>query len=125
MGLDSSPDSITGSTSFYVQKLFSTNRGKTILPVESSAGFGPVYWVASVSDSTYYVKLANYGSSTETVTINIEGTTSGTLQMVSGDERATNYPHNAPVQVQTSSVEGDGSFKVTMPAWGVAVLAVS
>nr|QEI10540.1 GH51 alpha-L-arabinofuranosidase [Evansstolkia leycettana] len=124
-GLDSSPDSITGSTSYYVQKMFSTNRGSTILPVTSDAGFGPVYWVASVSGSTYYVKLANYGSASETVTINIDGTKSGTLEMLSGAEMGSNYPHNVTITPQTSSVSGSGSFTVTMPAWAVAVLAVS
>ncbi|TQB75004.1 hypothetical protein MPDQ_003800 [Monascus purpureus] len=125
MGLDSSPESITGSTSYYVQKMFSTNRGSTILPVESSEGFGPLYWVASASDSAYFVKLANYGESTQTVTINVDGTTSGTLQMLSGPAEASNRPHAMSVTTQTTSVSGDGTYTVTMPAWAVAVLAVS
>lgn len=105
--------------------MFSTNRGSTVLPVETSDGFGPVYWVASTTDSTYFVKLANYGSSDESVTINIAGTTSGTLTMLSGGEFVSNYPHDVSITPQTSNVSGSGSFTFTMPAWSVAVLAVS
>lgn len=106
--------------------MFSTNRGSTILPVTSDSAFGPVYWVASVSDSgTYYVKLANYGSSTENVTINIEGATAGSLELLSGGELVSNYPHDVSITTSTTSVSGSGSFAVDMPAWAVAVLAVS
>ncbi|OKL61374.1 putative alpha-L-arabinofuranosidase A [Talaromyces atroroseus] len=124
-GLDSSPGSLTGSTSYYVQKMFSTNRGTAILPVTSDTGFGPVYWVASVAGSTYYVKLANYGSSAETVTVEIEGTSSGKLEMLSGGEFISNYPHNVSISTQTSDVSGSGSFTISLPAWAVGVLAVS
>ncbi|KAJ5998864.1 glycoside hydrolase [Penicillium sp. IBT 35674x] len=125
-GLDSSPGSITGSTSYYVQKMFSTNRGSTIMPVTSDSAFGPVYWVASVSDTgTYYVKLANYGPSTENVTININGATAGSLELLSGGELVSNYPHDVSITTSTTSVSGSGTFTVDMPAWAVAVLAVS
>ncbi|RAL06952.1 glycoside hydrolase, partial [Aspergillus homomorphus CBS 101889] len=125
-GLDSSPDSITGSTSFYVQQLFSTNRGTTILAVTTSAQFGPVYWVASVSDKkVYYVKLANYGAAAQNVTVSIAGASQGTLQLLSGGEHVSNYPHNVSITPVTSHVSGKGSFAVNLPAWAVAVLAVS
>lgn len=96
-----------------------------MLPVTSDTAFGPVYWVASVADGTYYVKLANYGSESQTITINIDGTTSGNVQLLSGGELVSNYPHNVSITTQTSSVSGSGSFTVDMPAWAVAVLAVS
>jgi alpha-N-arabinofuranosidase len=93
--------------------------------VTSDIAFGPVYWVASVDKSTYYVKLANYGLPEESVTIDIEGTTAGTVQLLSGGELDSNYPHNVTIAPQTSEVSGSGSFNVTLPAWAVAVLAVS
>jgi alpha-N-arabinofuranosidase len=105
--------------------LFSTNRGSTILPVTSDTGFDPVYWVASVDESTYYVKLANYGSTEESITIDIEGKTAGTVHLLSGGELGSNYPHNITITPQTSDVSGSGSFNLTLPAWAVAVLAVS
>lgn len=106
--------------------MFSTNRGSTILPVNATGDFDPLFWVASVSDAgTYYVKLANYGSTAQNVTVNIEGTTSGELQLLSGGETVSNYPHDVSITTTTSSVSGSGSFAVELPAWGVAVLAVS
>ncbi|CRG87864.1 alpha-L-arabinofuranosidase [Talaromyces islandicus] len=84
-GLDASPDSLTGSTSYYVQKMFSSNRGSTVLPVTSDTAFGPVYWVASAANGTYFVKLANYGSESQEITIDIDGATSGNIQLLSGE----------------------------------------
>lgn len=109
-----------------MQKLFSTNRGTTILPVTSTVDFGPVYWVASVSEEkVYYVKLANYGSTAQNVTVNIAGTTKGSLELLSGGELVSNYPHDVSITPTTSTVTGRGSFTVNLPAWAVAVLAVS
>lgn len=105
--------------------MFSKNRGSTVLPITSDSVFGPVYWVASVADSTYFVKLANYGSEGQNITINIDGTTSGNLQILSDGEFVSNYPHNVSAATHTNSVFGSGTFTVDMPGWAVAVLAVS
>jgi alpha-N-arabinofuranosidase len=59
------------------------------------------------------------------VTVNIPGTTSGQLQMLSGGESVSNYPNNVSIMTQSSSISGSGSFTFSIPAWGVAVLAVS
>lgn len=90
----------------------------------SDTAFGPVYWVASVDESTYYVKMANYGSTEESVATNIEGAKSGTLQLLSGGELDSDYSHNVTITPQKSEVSGSGSFNVTLPAWAVVVLAV-
>lgn len=111
--------------------MFSTNRGDTILPVTSDADFGPVYWVASSkSDSTYYVKLANYGSSAQTVAIKFPSVTlssSATLTMLSGGEFVANYPGMVSITPQNSTITGSASdgYSFSIPAWGVAVLAVA
>ena len=130
MGFNSTPGTITGSTSYYVQKLFSTNRGDTILPVTSDSDFGPVYWVASsTSSGTYYVKLANYGTSTESVTIKIPGASTGSasLQMLSGAATQSNYPLDVTVtpQISTPSGSADDGLTISMPAYAVAVLILS
>ena len=105
--------------------MFSSNRGSTVLPVASDSAFGPVYWVASNEGSSYYVKMANYGNTTESVTINIEGTTFGVLEMLSGGELTSNFPNNVSVSTVTSKVSGSGRFAISLPAWAVAVLIVS
>ncbi|KAK3937686.1 glycoside hydrolase superfamily [Diplogelasinospora grovesii] len=130
-GVNSTVGSITGSTSFWVQYMFSTHRGTTILPVTSDTNFGPVYWVASSqSGGTYYAKLANYGSAAASVTVKFSGTgfsTAAQLTLLSGPQLTANYPGIVSITPQTSTVTGSSSagYTFSIPAWGVAVLAVT
>ncbi|KAL5354944.1 glycoside hydrolase superfamily [Aspergillus floccosus] len=125
-GFDSNPGSITRSTSYYVQQMFSTNQGSTILPVNSTAGFGPLYWVASRTNDTYYVKLANYGEDRQTVYVEVPDTKSGKLETLSGPRDGYNIPHNVTIQPVTKNVTGsDGNYTINMTPWSVAVLVVS
>lgn len=129
-GVNSTVGSITGSTSFWVQNMFSSHRGTTILPVTASASFGPVYWVASSATGAYYVKLANYGSSMQAVTVRWTGETfsnAATLTLLSGPELTANYPGIVSITPKTSSLSGNSSagYTFSMPAWSVAVLAVT
>lgn len=111
--------------------MFSTHRGDTILPVTSNSDFGPVYWVASSkSESTYYVKMANYGSSAQTVAVKFPSITlssSASLTMLSGGELVSNYPGMVSITSETSNITGSTSdgYSFSIPAWGVAVLAVA
>lgn len=125
-GFDSSPDSLTPSTSYFVQKMFASNKGHTVLPVTSSSDFGPLYWVASKSDSKNYVKLANYGPDNQTVQISVPGTRTGRLEMLAGDQLESNYPQDVTVQAVNQNVfNAQGNYAVNMPAWAVTVLVVS
>lgn len=125
-GLDSSPNSLTPSTSYYTQKMFAENQGTTILPVSSTAGFGPLYWVASKNDTNLHVKLANYGSSPQKVNVSIPDTSTGTLEMLSGGRFQGNRPHEVGIAPQRQEVTGSsGSYLVDMPPWAVAILAVA
>lgn len=111
--------------------MFSANRGDTILPVTSDTEFGPVYWVASSkTSSTYYVKLANYGSTAQTVVVKFSGqtfTTSATLTTLSGGQTVANYPGIVSITPKTSTVTGSAAngYSLSIPAWGVAVMAVA
>ena len=131
LGLDSTPGSLTGSVSYYVQLLFSKARGDTILPVTSTVNFGPLYWVASSTTSgTYYVKIANYGTTTESVTIKIPGAslnTTASVQILTGASTASNYPLDVTIQPTTSSVTGSasGGYTFSLAGYGVAVFTVS
>ena len=125
-GLDSSPNSLTPSTSYYTQKMFAESKGTTILPVSSSTGFGPLYWVASKNDTNLHVKLANYGSSPQKVNVSIPDTSSGTLEMLSGGRFQGNHPHDVKIVPRRHEVKGSsGSYLVQMPPWAVAILAVA
>ena len=126
IGLDSSPGSLTLSTSYYVQQLFSTNRGSTILPVNTTTPFGPLYWGASKNDDSYSVKLAHYGDEDQTIVVTVPETTSGTLHKLEGPKETANLPHDVQILPQEQAVDSlDGSYEVKMAAWGVAVLVVS
>ncbi|QIW96760.1 hypothetical protein AMS68_002278 [Peltaster fructicola] len=108
---------VTRSTSYFVQQLFSVNRGDTIHEVVSDAAFGPVYWVASSKGDAYYVKLANYGSMQQTVDIHVAEKSHGTLSLITGSPNASNYPGQETVKPVTSNVNGqDGCFSITLPA---------
>ncbi|KAF9889360.1 hypothetical protein FE257_007470 [Aspergillus nanangensis] len=126
IGFDSSPDSLTLSTSYYVQQMFSRNRGETILPVNTTADFGPLYWVACNINDTYIVKLANYGEKNQTVHVEIADTKSGKLEMLSGPRDGINLPHNATIKPTIDNVTvSHGIYTIQMGSWSVAVLVVS
>ncbi|CCD44767.2 glycoside hydrolase family 51 protein [Botrytis cinerea T4] len=131
-GLNADPGSLTGSASYYVQQLFSIHRGDTILPVTSDAAFGPLYWVASSTKvGLYYVKIANYGTASQNVTVNIPGATgaSSSAKLVSftGPATASNYPLDVTLQPVTSTVTGSaaGGWTFNVAAYGVAIITVS
>jgi alpha-N-arabinofuranosidase len=106
--------------------MFASNKGDTILPVESSAEFGPVYWVASKTDSQYYLKLANYGTEEQTVKVSIPGTKTGKLEVLAAPQYQGDTPFNAQVQTVTTSIFNfQGNYSIVMDPWAVAVLAVS
>lgn len=106
--------------------MFASNKGDTILPVQSSLDFGPLYWVASKTGSKYYVKLANYGPDEQNVTVSIPDTHSGRLEMLTGGQFQGNKPHDITIQTVTSEVQGDGGkYTVSMMPWAIAALAVS
>ncbi|KAL4879286.1 glycoside hydrolase superfamily [Aspergillus karnatakaensis] len=129
LGFDSSPGSITRSTSYYVQKMFMHHRGNVVHSVNSTTHFGPVYWVATSSNNrtTFQVKLANYGKQRQIINVDIPGTRSGRLEVLSGPRNAVNLPHDVsvkPVVRNISSLGNSSMYNLVLPPWGVAVLAV-
>lgn len=95
-----------------------------MLPVKTSTTFGPLYWVATKDGSRYYVKLANYGTDEQNVTITIPETKSGRLEILAGSRFEANTPYSVTVKTNHTEVENvQGNYTVTMPPWAVAVLA--
>ncbi|KAI9367890.1 glycoside hydrolase superfamily [Aspergillus egyptiacus] len=126
IGFDSSPGSLTPSTSYYVQRMFSTNHGDTVHPINSTADFGPLYWVATSRNGSYQVKLANYGEDSHAVNVQVPGTSSGRLEMLSGPRDVANLPHNITITPRVTRIRGEEEvYTVQMPGWAVAVLVVS
>ncbi|KAL4748188.1 Arabinosidase A [Aspergillus terricola var. indicus] len=124
-GFDSRPNSLTLSTSYYVNRMFSTNQGSTVHRVRSTAGFGPLYWVATSNETAYQVKLANYGAANQTVNIRVPGVGKGVLEMISGPKDASNLPGDVKIVPVLREIRaGREGYTVHMPPWGVAVLVV-
>ncbi|KAL2852547.1 alpha-N-arabinofuranosidase A [Aspergillus pseudodeflectus] len=126
LGFDSSPASLTRSTSYFVQRMFSTNRGTYVHPVQSTSTFGPVYWVATSNATSYHLKLANYGDQRQTVIVRFPAAGRGTLEMLAGPRDASNTPYNVSVVPSLTEwvVESD-VYTVFLEGWGVAVLVVT
>jgi alpha-N-arabinofuranosidase len=92
--------------------MFSTNRGTITLPVNSTAGFGMLYWGASKIYGTYFIKLANYGENNQIVCVKVPNTISGKLGVLSGPREVYNTAHNMTIQKVT---DADGNCTVMMP----------
>ncbi|TVY48817.1 putative alpha-L-arabinofuranosidase A [Lachnellula occidentalis] len=132
VGLSSAPNPLTGSISYYVQKLFSTARGDTIRAVSADVDFGPLYWVASsTTRGKWYVKIANYGMASQNATVKIPSASglSGTaaVQVLSGSAGTSNGPAAVSVQPVNSTLTGSATAGWTfdIPAYGVAVFTAS
>ncbi|RDL30791.1 Uncharacterized protein BP5553_10136 [Venustampulla echinocandica] len=122
----------TLSTSYERIKLFSNNRFTAVLPMTSSAAFGPAYYVAGINDDTdmYIFKAAVYNTTSEVpFTLSFPGTTEGrtarlTLLTAPGGAYAMNTfggPNAVDTNVSTITASGSG-FSFSLPQWSIAVL---
>ncbi|KAL7416621.1 glycoside hydrolase family 51 protein [Mrakia frigida] len=122
--------SVYPSASYYVQKIFSTHRGDTILPVTTSALPTNFTYVASSTDTNVFLKTSNYSPSPVSLSISLDGfnATSAVYEYITAsDLMAANIPGQeilvdikGPVD---ASMEG-GAVAVELPAWSVAVVTV-
>ncbi|OGM40793.1 alpha-N-arabinofuranosidase A [Aspergillus bombycis] len=121
------PSTVIETTSYYVQQMFSVNRGDTLHSVTSDSAFGPVYWVASSAGDEYYVKLANYGADSQEISVSISGKTGGKLTVLAdSDPKAFNSDSQTLVTPSESDVKAtNGKFTFMLPAWSVGVLAAN
>jgi len=116
------------STSFYVQKLFSLNRGDSYLPSTLPSRTGTVFWsvVRKTSSNQIIIKVSNTGTSTSRVTFNLpfnNVATSGTAQVLTGAATSSNTPTSPNlITPQTSTITTGKSFTYNAPAVSVSVL---
>lgn len=72
------------------------------------------------------MKLANYGKEEQNITISILETSSGRLEMLSGEQFQGNQPYQMEIETATTKVHSEnGTYLVQMDPWAVAVLVVS
>ncbi|KAG2183915.1 hypothetical protein INT44_008926, partial [Umbelopsis vinacea] len=124
-------EQVWGTPPYYVQQMWSANRADTILQVDAANGkLGPLYWVAGSKKSTQqvFLKVANYGSSSQTASINLKGGrvhSQGVSIVLSGGVNDTNSaasPKNVVPKTSTFNIAGGNTFNFTFPAWSASVL---
>ncbi|CAE6471490.1 unnamed protein product, partial [Rhizoctonia solani] len=121
---------IIKSPSYWVQHMFSVNRGDTILSVQSTAKINPIYWVASKTKSSAYVKLTNILNTTTTLgfkfpDLNIASDASATV-LTHSNYYAVNTPANPNVVVPKEvSFTAGKSFTFDVPGQSVVVLKLA
>ncbi|KAF8962335.1 alfa-L-arabinofuranosidase precursor [Flammula alnicola] len=118
------------STSFYVQKLFSVNRGDEYLPSTLPDKLGTVFWsvVRNTPSKEIVIKISNTASSAAVLTFVLPFTnvdSKGSLQLLTGNATASNTPTTPDLLVPvTSSIATGQTFNYTAPAVSVSVLTL-
>jgi alpha-N-arabinofuranosidase len=118
------------STSYYVQKLFSVNRGDEYLPSTLPSRTGTLFWSVARKTSTQeiIIKISNTAATAAPITFALpfkNVATSGSAQILTGNATASNTPTNptlfAPV---TSKITAGKTFNFTAPPVSVSVLTI-
>ncbi|PPQ90525.1 hypothetical protein CVT25_015815 [Psilocybe cyanescens] len=116
------------STSFYVQKLFSLNRGDSYIPSTLPSKTGTLFWsvVRKTSGNQIIIKVSNTAASAATLTFVLPFNTvssTGTAQVLTGAGTASNTPTNPNLIVPvTGNITTGKTFNYNAPAVSVSVL---
>ncbi|KAI1785451.1 glycoside hydrolase family 51 protein [Ganoderma leucocontextum] len=124
--------SVIKSTSFYVQKLFATNLGNQYLPSTLPTNGGTLHWSVTRSSTSgeTFIKVANAGTASASITFDLTQfstvASSGTLQLLTGADTASNTPA-APQTVvpQSSTITTGRTFTYNAPAFSVSVITTT
>ncbi|HXD01625.1 MAG TPA: alpha-L-arabinofuranosidase C-terminal domain-containing protein, partial [Verrucomicrobiae bacterium] len=120
---------VYGTPSYYVQQMFSLNRGNVVLPTAVAVSGNPLYVSSSLAQSSgqIIVKAVNVNNSAMSATFNVNGVasvaSSATVIQLSGNSGATNSfalpTHVFPV---TNSINNAGTnFTVSLPANSLSI----
>jgi len=123
-----------GSPSYWMQVMFNTQRGDTVLPATVSApGTGSLLYQSTTRDSrdgAIFIKLVNLAAQAQSVHVNIVGGTSvaslGTVTVLKGHPQDTNTLANPTKVVPVTTLAGGlgRNFDTTLPASSVTVLRI-
>ncbi|HEY5748132.1 MAG TPA: alpha-L-arabinofuranosidase C-terminal domain-containing protein [Chryseolinea sp.] len=125
-----------GTPNYYVQKLFSINKGTHVLPVtaqgETVAGKNGLYAsaVTDVNAKTILVKLVNAGDAPQTVTLQLSGarkiSQTGTLTVLKGNpEEVNNIEHPTQIHPEEQPLKWKGKdVKTVLPPRSFSVLKI-
>jgi alpha-L-arabinofuranosidase len=122
-----------GTPSYYVQKLFSTNRGTTILPVKLGGGGGQDLYASASLDrgaGEVILKVVNTAASAREVSINLAGVTKvgagGKAFVLSSADLKAENSLNEPAKVAPAERQfaASGQFAYTLAPHSLTVLRV-
>jgi hypothetical protein len=121
---------VFGTPSYYVQQMFSLNRGNFVLPTSVSVSGNPLYVSSSLvqSNNQIIVKAVNVNNSAMTTTFNFNGVASiastATAIQLTGNPNATNSltTPTAIFPVTNSIANAGTNFTVNLPANSLTIL---
>jgi alpha-N-arabinofuranosidase len=120
------------STSFYVQKLFSLNRGDEYIPSTLPERNGTLFWsvVRNTSPSEVIIKVSNTAEDEASLSFSLpfeNVSESGTLQLLTAQSaNASNFPANTdPIVPVTSDLVTGKMFEYTAPGLSMSVITVA
>ncbi|KAK7034673.1 hypothetical protein VNI00_012315 [Paramarasmius palmivorus] len=119
------------STSFYVQKLFSHNRGDEYLPSTLPERGGTVHWaVARRGSNEIIIKVANAGDSAHTLTFSLPFDTiaeSATVELLVGNGPSASNNPTTPnaVAPQNSTISAGQTFDFEAPPFSFGVITLT
>ncbi|TDL26965.1 glycoside hydrolase family 51 protein [Rickenella mellea] len=118
------------STSYYVQKMFSLNKGDEYLPSTIPSQSGTVFWSVTRRTATkeVLIKIANTNGTPASLTFNLPYATvhaTGTATVLTGAQTAGNSP-SAPDSIvpTTTKFNAGKTFTYNAAGWSVDVLSV-
>jgi alpha-L-arabinofuranosidase len=120
---------VFGTPSYYVQQMFSLNRGNVVLPTTVAVSGNPLYVSSSLAQSSgqIIVKAVNVNNTGMSATFNVSGVStvasSAQLVQLSGSASATNsFGSPTAISPVTSSINNAGTnFTVTLPANSLSI----
>ncbi|PVH88817.1 glycoside hydrolase family 51 protein [Cadophora sp. DSE1049] len=110
------------TTSYYLQQTFSRYKGTETVAVTSQfgSGIGPLYWSATRTGSTRYLKLINYYGVNSVVDVVLQGPHSSTAQIITLTAPACSSTNSLPQLggestsiLQSDLAEVNGKFAVS------------
>jgi alpha-L-arabinofuranosidase len=123
-----------GSPSYWVQQMFSTNRGANVVGSQLGTGSGLKQVVTATTTkrgTTFYIKIVNFSSQRQSARITLDGVTSlapkGTLTTLTGPDAGASNTLTSPEVIvpATSTITLAGlSSRVAVPGKSVVVLKV-
>ncbi|KAG5635519.1 hypothetical protein H0H81_010982 [Sphagnurus paluster] len=126
-----SSNTIHRSTSFYVQKLFSVNKGDEYLPSTLPVATGTLFWSVTrrISTKEIIIKISNNAVTTADITFvlptGVSAVNTARAEILTGPTGASNSPATPNIIVPyTITVPAGQTFNYTAPALSVSVLTV-